>query len=69
MTKTRKPPTVSFVHSRVGPPKYSPEEVSGLFEQSNRLKAHISILKEEVINKESQLAGLEKLLKQVSLLK
>lgn len=58
----RKPPVLSIEHHRVGPPVYTPEELSGLKDQALRLEKHIEILEEEVRAKKAELVGLRSLL-------
>jgi len=55
-------PQFSVVHHRVGPPQYSPEEISGLKDQALLLKKHIDILEEEVKIKRAELAGIKSII-------
>lgn len=54
----RNPPIVTITHHNVEPPKYSPEEISGLKEQALRLEKHIEILEEEIKIKKAELSGI-----------
>jgi hypothetical protein len=55
-------PQLSVVHHRVGPPQYSPEEISGLKDQSLRLEKHIEILEEEIKIKKAELVGIKSII-------
>lgn len=59
---TRAKPKVSITYHRVEPPKYSPEELSGLKEQSLRLEKHIDILEEEIKVKKAELSGINSII-------
>jgi len=58
----RPAPVVTIVHHKVQPPKYTPDELAGLKEQSLRLAKHIDILEEEIKLKKSELAGINSIL-------
>ena len=59
---SRKPPKVIITHHEVEPPKYTPEELSGLKDQAIRLEKHIEILEQEVKIKKAELVGIRSLL-------
>lgn len=57
-----KVPKVIITHHDIEPPKYSPEELTGLKEQALRLEKHIDILEEEIKIKKAELQGIRSLL-------
>ncbi len=59
-----KAPQITVTHHRVEPPKYSKLELEGLKDQALRLAKHIDILQEEIKSKQSQLIGLESVIKE-----